>query len=75
MTFLPIPTPGRIRLLLTKIRLDCGVTKTIKECFKEAASRMIDVKEKVCALIWDEVSLKLHLQYCPQKEKLVGVED
>ena len=47
-TFLPIPTPGRARLLLTKIKLDCGVTKTMKDCLREAATRMTDGKEKVC---------------------------
>ena len=74
-TFLPIPTPARVRLLLTKIKLDCGVTKTMKDCLREAASRMTDGTEKVCALMWDEVSLKLHLQFCPRKEKIIGVED
>ena len=74
-TFLPIPSPRRVRKVLTQIRLDCGVTKTIKDCLKEAAGRITDDLEKVCVLMRDEVALRLHVQYCPEKDKVVGVED
>ena len=74
-TFLPIPAPRRVRQVLTKIRLDCVVTKTMKDCLKETANRITDERDKACVLMWDEVSLKLHLQYCSQKDKVIGVED
>ena len=74
-SFLPIPTPRRVRQLLTQIRLDCGVTKTIRDCLRQAAGRITDDLEKVCVLMWDEVSLKLHVQYCAERDKVVGLED
>ena len=74
-TFLPLPTPRRLRQVLRKIHLDCGVTKTMKDCLKEAANRMTDDLQKVCILMWDEAALKLHIQHCPLKDKVVGVED
>ena len=42
---------------------------------KETANRITDEREKACGLMWDEVSLKLHLQYCSRKDKMIGVED
>ena len=74
-TFLPLPTPRRLRQVLKKIHLKCGVTKTMKGCLKETASRMTDDLEKGCILMWDEAALKLHIQHCPRKDKVVGVED
>ena len=74
-SFLPLPAPRRVRQLLSHIRLDCGVTKTIKDCLKEMANRMMDPLDKVCILMWDEVSLQLNVQYCAEKDKLVGLED
>ena len=74
-SFLPIPTPRRPRQVLRKIHLDCGVTKTMKDCLEEAASRMTDDLEKVCILMWDEAALKLHIQHCPLEDKVVDVED
>lgn len=74
-TFLPLPTPRRVRQLLTKIRLDCGITETIKNCLKETSNRITDPQERACIIMWDEVSLKLHTDYCSQKDKIVGFED
>ena len=74
-TFLPIPAPRRVRQILNHVRLDCGVTKTMKDCLKETANRMMDPLDKVCVLMWDEVSLMLNVQYCAEKDKVVGLED
>ena len=74
-TFLPIPAPRRVRQVLTKIRLDCGLIKTMEDCLKETANRVTDEREKACVLMGDEVSLKLNLQYCSRKDKVIGVED
>ena len=74
-SFLPLPAPRRVRQLLSHIRLDFGVTKTMKDCLKEIANRMMDPLDKVCILMWDEVSLKLNVQYCVEKDELVGLED
>ena len=46
----------------------------LKKRRKEAAGRITDDLEKVCVLMWDEVALSLHVQYCPEKDKVVGVE-
>lgn len=73
--FLPLPSARRVRQVLTKIRLDCGVTKTMRECLKQTCNRMTDDLEKSCVIMWDEVSLKLHVQYCSQKDKVIGLED
>lgn len=74
-TFLPLPNPRNIRKVLTRIRLDCGVTRTMKEYLKESVNQMKSESEKICVLMWDEVSLKLHTQFCPQKNNVIGVED
>ena len=36
---------------------------------------MTDDFDKVCVLMWDEVSLKMHLQYCYQKRTVIGFEN
>ena len=74
-SFLPLPTPNTVKKLLQNIRLDTGVSTTMKKCLKEAADQMTDPVEKVCLLMWDEVSLKLMLQYSAEKDKVVGFED
>ena len=74
-SFLPLPNPTRLQHILRRIHVDCGVTKTMQDFLKEAASRMSDDLEMVCILMWDEVSLNLHVQHCPSKDKVVGLED
>ncbi|XP_033223001.1 uncharacterized protein LOC117176801 [Belonocnema kinseyi] len=74
-TFLPLPSPTSVNKLLIQIRLDTGVTQTMKELLKDAARRMTDELDKVCVLMWDEVSLKLHFQYSERKTKIIGFED
>ena len=36
---------------------------------------MTDDLDRVCVLMWDKVSLKMHLQYCYHKQKMIGFED
>ena len=74
-TFLPLPSPTSVKKLLRRIKLDTGITPTMRDLLKDAANRMTDDLDKVCVLMWDEVSLKMHLQYCYQKEKIIGFED
>ncbi|XP_033231706.1 uncharacterized protein LOC117182711 [Belonocnema kinseyi] len=74
-TFLPLPSPMLVNKLLTQIRLDTGVTQTMKDLLKDAARRMTDELDKVCVLMWHEVSLKLHLQYSARKAKIIDFED
>ena len=74
-SFLPLPSSRRLRQMLTKIKLNCEFMQTMRDCLKEMSDRMEDPQEKVCALMRDEVSLKLHLKYCAEKDKVVGLED
>ena len=70
-TFLPLSSVTSVNKLLTQIRLDTGVTQTMKDLLKDAANRMTDQLDKVCVLMWDKVSAKLHLQYYAKKPKLL----
>ena len=47
----------------------------MEKCLKEAADQVTYPLEKVCLLMWDEVSLKLMLQYSAEKDKVEGFED
>lgn len=49
--------------------------KTIIKCLKEEVDRITDDLEKVCVLMWDEVSLRLRIQYCAERDTVLGVED
>ena len=74
-TFLLLPSPTPVKKLLRKFKLDTGITQSMRDLLKDAANRMTDDLDKVCVLMWDEVSLKIHLQYCYQKQKIIGFED
>lgn len=57
------------------MKLDTGLTQTMKDLLKNASERMQDDQDKVCVLMCDEVSLKLHLDFSAEKDKVIGFED
>lgn len=60
---------------LQKIPLDTGISPTIMNFLNAQAKNMTDTREKICILMWDEVSLDCHLTYDPVADKIVGFED
>lgn len=74
-SILPFPSPSSLKLILKRIKLDTGMTQTMKALLKDASERMKDDQEKVCVLMWDEISLKLHVDYSAEKDKVIGFED
>ena len=61
--------------MLAKITLDCEFSQTMRDCLKEMADHMVNPQEKVCAHMWDEIALKLHLKYCAEKHMVVDLKD
>lgn len=74
-TFLPLPSPSSLKIILRKIKLDIDLSQTMKDLLRDTAQRMRNEQDKVCVLMWDEVSLKLHVEYHPEKDKVIGFED
>lgn len=69
-----LPSAATLRELLHKIPCDTGINSSVQSHLKKTAEGMKDL-EKVCIIMWDEMSLTPHIQYDQSKDKLVGFED
>ncbi|XP_033231546.1 uncharacterized protein LOC117182566 [Belonocnema kinseyi] len=73
-TFLPLPSPTSLKILLRKIQLDAGVNDDPRRRLKEAAKGLTE-KDKVMILMWDELLLGTGLFYDKELDKIIGFED
>ncbi|XP_045473667.1 uncharacterized protein LOC123680055 [Harmonia axyridis] len=69
-----LPTGATLRRLLLKLEFKPGVNAHIMEHLKKVVYKM-NAKEKVCALIFDEMSVQTFISYSPYKDEIVGLED
>jgi hypothetical protein len=69
-----IPSIQTLRLALHKVPLSTGLNPFILRHLENVASKM-SMKEKVCILMWDEVSVQPYLDYDIQKDIIRGLED
>lgn len=72
--FSQIPSVHTLQLALRKIPLSPGLNPFILRHLESIAPKM-SRKDKVCILIWDEVSIHPKLTYDSQKDIICGLED
>lgn len=69
-----LPSSRTLRRLLQKVPIHAGINDVIFSHLLHQQSLMKDVN-KLCILIWDEISLHPHLQYDATNDKIIGFED
>lgn len=74
-TLLTLPSISTVRRNLSDVELDTGINSNISQLLKECTVKMVDEKDKVQILMWDETYLKTELHYDYRKDKFVGFED
>jgi hypothetical protein len=72
--FPEIPSIQTLQTALHKVPAFPGLNPFILRHLKSVAQKM-SVKEKVCVLVWDEVSIQCHLTYNSQTDVICGFED
>jgi len=72
--FKEFPSIQTLQLVLHKIPLSPGLNPFILKHLKSIAVNM-STKDKVCILIWDEVSIQPKLTYNVRKDIIYGLED
>ncbi|XP_063218623.1 uncharacterized protein LOC134528887 [Bacillus rossius redtenbacheri] len=71
---LVLPSKKKLLNLLNAIPFKCGVDNRVMLLIKEIISSLLS-PDRYCALMFDEMSLKEHVQYCPKEDKIVGFVD
>lgn len=71
---LVLPSRKTLLIILNKVPFRCGVDKKVTSFLKESVSKMNDA-DRHCVLMFDEMSLKEHVQYCPREDKVIGLVD
>lgn len=69
-----MPDPKTLKCLLRKISIQPGINTFIFEHLHQHVEQMNE-KDKLCVLIWDEMSLESNLQYHEFNDKIIGFED
>lgn len=69
-----LPSSRTLRRLLQKVPINAGKNEIIFSHLSQQQSLMKDV-DKLCVLMWDEMSLQSHLQYDQSNDKIIGFED
>lgn len=69
-----LPSSRTLRRLLQKVPIHAGKNKLIFSHLSEQQPLMKDV-DKLCILMWDEMSLQPHLQYDQINDKIIEFED
>lgn len=70
-----LPSSRTLRLLLQKVPLHTGINNVIFSHLFHQQSTFKNAKDKICILMWDEISLQPQLQYDTINDKIVGFED
>lgn len=70
-----LPSSRTLRRLLQKIPIHAGINHVIFSHLSYQQSLMRNVDDKLCILMWDEISLQPHLQYDKTNDKIVGFKD
>ncbi|XP_071640307.1 uncharacterized protein [Temnothorax longispinosus] len=70
-----LPSPTTLKYLLRIISLQPESNKFIFEHLRQHVARMNDERDKLCVLMWDEMSLEANLQYDQSNDKIIGFED
>lgn len=72
--FTQIPSIQTLQLALQKIPLSARINPLILRHLESVAGKM-SLKERVCILMWDEVSIQPNVTYDIRKDIICGLED
>lgn len=72
--FKHLPSIQTLQSVLLKIPISTGLSTFILKHLQNISSKMSD-KEKVCILMWDEVSIQSKVSYDSHKDVICGLED
>lgn len=73
-SFLPLPSPYTLTNALGKIPIWPGINNIIFDNLKERAKKLVR-RDKICSLIFDEMSLKASLTYMSKYGIITGFEN
>lgn len=66
-----LPSRRTLTGLLNKVPFNCGINHAIMKCFKSSVSKM-DVMDRYCTLVFDEMSIEPGLHYDQKSDKIDG---
>lgn len=69
-----VPSRRTLNFWMSKIKVATGLNQELMECIKEAAANF-SVKDKDCAIVWDEMSVKELLEFNKSRDILEGIVD
>lgn len=69
-----LPSITSVRGILAKIRIHAGPIGVLTKLLTQTVEKMSETDKK-CVLVWDEISLKSHIDYDPIRSELIGLED
>lgn len=69
-----LPSSKTLKCLLQSVSIQAGINKFIFEHLRQHVEQMNE-KDKLCVLMWDEMSLEANLQYNEINDNIVGFED
>jgi CRISPR/Cas system-associated endonuclease/helicase Cas3 len=72
--FFALPTRQTIMSMLNKVPINAGFNKLIFDNLKESASKL-NSRDKMCALIFDEMAIMPHIDYDKSTDKFYGFQD
>lgn len=70
-----LPSAKTLKCFLQRISLQSGNNKFIFEHLQQHIAQIKNEKDKLCVLMWDEMSLEANLQYDQLNDKIIGFED
>lgn len=71
---IPLPSTKTLQNVLKKIPIDTGINKAVLEHLRQTSPTK-DMKQKVCALLFDEIALQPCLVYNESTDQVDGFED
>jgi len=70
-----LPSAKTLKCLLQRISLQPGINKFIFEHLQQHVAQIKNEKDKLCVLMWDEMSLEANLHFDQLNDKIIGFED
>lgn len=71
---LPMPSIRTLQTVLQNMKMEPGIDQTVIDYLKKKGEDLTE-KEKICAILFDEMALKKRLIYSPCVDKVDGFED
>lgn len=72
--FFQLPSPRTLETVLSKVPFNTGMNKQLLQQLKNKINDM-DVLDRYCSLVFDEISLDKGFHYLPHKQIIIGFQD